>query len=124
MLNKVMIHGRFTTEPELRKTNSGKSVASFTIACDRNKESTDFIPCVAWEKTADLLAGYFGKGQEAIVSGRMTSRSYTDKECKHRTAYEVMVETVDFCGKKGDRMETPERPQVFTEEQDDGELPF
>lgn len=129
MLNKVELHGRLTGEPELRKTNTGKSVAGFTLAVDRDKENTDFIPCVAWEKRADHISDYFTKGQETVVTGRLTSRSYTDKEGKHRTAYEVAVESIDFCGRRSDTAETPEKPRyqtpVLTEiEGDDGELPF
>lgn len=129
MLNHITLHGRFTSTPEIRKTNTNKSVASFTLAVDRDKEHTDFINCVAWEKKADFVGGYFDKGQEAVVNGRLTSRQYKDKEGKNRTAFEVMVENIDFCGKKTDRAETPERPkyqeppfQDLTD--DDGELPF
>lgn len=127
MLNHITLHGRLTATPEIRKTNSNKSVASFTLAVDRDKEHTDFINCVAWEKKADFVGGYFDKGQEAVVTGRMTSRQYKDKEGKNRTAFEVMVENIDFCGKK-DRAETPEKPRyaepTFTDLTDDGELPF
>ena len=129
MLNHITLHGRFTSTPEIRKTNTNKSVASFTLAVDRDKEHTDFINCVAWEKKAEFVGGYFDKGQEAVVNGRLTSRQYKDKEGKNRTAFEVMVENIDFCGKKTDRAETPERPkyqeppfQDLTD--DDGELPF
>lgn len=128
MLNYITLHGRLTAEPEIRKTNTGKSVTLFTLAVDRDKEHTDFINCVAWEKKADFVGGYFDKGQEAVVSGRMTSRQYKDKDGKNRTAFEVMVENIDFCGKK-DRAETPEKPRYqeppFQElSGDDGELPF
>ena len=128
MLNHVTLHGRFTSTPEIRKTNTNKSVASFTLAVDRDKEHTDFINCVAWEKKAEFVGGYFDKGQEAVVNGRLTSRQYKDKEGKNRTAFEVMVENIDFCGKK-DRAETPEKPRYqeppFTDlSDDDGELPF
>ena len=129
MLNHITLHGRFTSTPEIRKTNTNKSVASFTLAVDRDKEHTDFINCVAWEKKADFVGGYFDKGQEAVVNGRLTSRQYKDKEGKNRTAFEVMVENIDFCGKKADRAETPEKPRYqeppFTDlSDDDGELPF
>lgn len=129
MLNHITIHGRFTSTPEIRKTNTNKSVASFTLAVDRDKEHTDFINCVAWEKKADFVGGYFDKGQEAVVNGRLTSRQYKDKEGKNRTAFEVMVKNIDFCGKKADRAETPEKPRYqeppFQDlSDDDGELPF
>ena len=129
MLNHITLHGRFTSTPEIRKTNTNKSVASFTLAVDRDKDHTDFINCVAWEKKADFVSGYFDKGQEAVVNGRLTSRQYKDKDGKNRTAFEVMVENIDFCGKKADRAETPEKPRYqeppFTDlSDDDGELPF
>lgn len=129
MLNKITIHGRLTADPELRKAGD-KSVASFTIACDRDfgEKKADFINCVAWEKKAEHISSYFGKGQEAIVNGRLQTRSYADKESgKQRTVYEIVVESIDFCGKKGDH-ETPERPKYQPTFEDlggdDGTLPF
>ena len=129
MTNKITIHGRLTADPELRKAGD-KSVASFTIACDRDfgEKKADFFNCVAWEKKAEHISSYFGKGQEAIVNGRLQTRSYADKESgKQRTVYEIVVESIDFCGKKGD-YETPERPKyqpTFEDLGDDGgELPF
>lgn len=129
MLNHVTLHGRLTAAPELRKTDSGKSVTTFTIAVDRDKEHTDFIPCVAWERRAEHISAYFDRGQEAVVSGRIGSRSYQDKDGKRRTAYEVTVESIDFCGKKSSTAETPEHPRYATPtlaeiSDDDGELPF
>lgn len=126
MLNKIQLHGRLTSAPDLRQTNSGKAVATFTLAVDRDKDSTDFIPCVAWEKRAENAHAYFGKGQEAVVCGRLTTRKYEAKDGTTRTAYEVVVETMDFCGK---RMEAPEKPisprPVFTDLPDDGgDLPL
>ena len=81
MLNKITIHGRLAADPELRKAGD-KSVASFTIACDRDfgEKKADFINCVAWEKKAEHISSYFGKGQEAIVNGRLQTRNYADKE--------------------------------------------
>ena len=128
MLNKIQLHGRLVAQPDLRQTNSGKTVATFTLAVDRDKDSTDFIPCVAWEKRAENAHAYFGKGQEAVVCGRLTTRKYEAKDGTTRTAYEVVVETMDFCGSK--RAETTERPKnppsssPFTDLGDDGDLPF
>ena len=134
MLNHITIHGRLTATPEIRKMDSGKAVCTFTLASDRDfskDKAADFINCVAWEKKAEFVSGYFDKGQEAVVSGRLQSRQYKDKEGKNRTAFEVVVENIDFCGKKTDRAETPEKPRyqeppykpTFTDT-DDGELPF
>ena len=132
MLNHIELQGRLTGAPELRKTNDGKSVATFTLAVDRDfskEKKADFVTCVAWEKKADFVSGYFDKGQEAVVAGRLQSRQYKDKEEKPRTAWEVMVENIYFSGKKVDRAETPERPKYqeppFTDlGGDDGTLPF
>lgn len=132
MLNQITIHGRLTKDPELRKTQAGKSVASFTVAVDRDyqkdgKKEADFIDCSAWEQKADFVKSYFTKGQEILVSGRLQSRKWKDKDGKDRISWEIQVERVDFCGSKGQAApaaaaapgeEYPEIPE------DDGDLPF
>ena len=128
-LNKICIHGRMTKFPELRKTNSGKSVCSFTLAVDRDSASdvTDFIPCVAFEKRAEFIAGHFSRGQEALVFGSLNIREYTDKNGVTRTVPEVMVAQVDFCGKRETEVRRPteEEKQTFHEIVDtEGDLPF
>ena len=129
MLNRFSAHGRLTGDPELRKTDSGKSVCKFTLAVDRDfskEKKADFFTCVAWEKRAEFIDSYFSKGQEAIVHGRIETRSFADKDGKNRTVYEVAVESIDFCGSKREMGETPETPKkpVFEELSDDTELPF
>ena len=121
MLNIVAISGRFTRDPELRRTATGKAVASFTLAVDRDGEGCDFIPCVAWEATAERVANYFYKGKMASVSGRLQQREYTDKEGRKRTAYEVVVGRIYFTDKKEES-----KPSVadFAVIDDDDELPF
>ena len=100
MLNQVIIMGRVTRDPELRQTGSGLTVASFSLACDRDykdqqgNRETDFINCVAWRGTAEYAAKYFPKGRMAIVAGRLQVRSYTDKEGSKRTAWEVIVGSI------------------------------
>lgn len=103
MLNNIVIQGRFTRDPEIRTTQTGTSVASFTLAVDRDfvdKESrerqTDFINCVAWRTTADFVKKYFQKGSMAIVTGRLQVRQYQDKDGNKRTATEVIVENIYF----------------------------
>lgn len=133
-LNKCFLHGRMTAVPEMRKTQSGKSVCTFTLAVDRDsaQQATDFINCVAWERRAEFVNNYFTKGQEALVVGSLNSRQYKDKEGNNRTAWEVIVDKVDFCGPKNaarDRSGEERRPDVstttFEELNDDpGELPF
>ena len=121
MLNNIAIAGRFTRDPELRRTATGKAVASFTLAVDRDGEGCDFIPCVAWEKTAEHISNYFYKGKMALVSGRLQQRDYTDKEGRKRTAYEVVVGRIYFTDKKEES-----KPSVadFAVIDDDDELPF
>ena len=121
MLNIVAISGRFTRDPELRRTATGKAVASFTLAVDRDGEGCDFIPCVAWEATAERVANYFYKGKMALVSGRLQQRDYTDKEGRKRTAYEVVVGRIYFTDKKE---ETKPSVADFAVIDDDDELPF
>ena len=90
MLNKIFIMGRLTRDPELRRTQSGTAVTSFTLAVDRDFKSqsgekeTDFIDVVAWRSTAEFAAKYFTKGRMAIVEGRLQIRPWTDKEGNSR----------------------------------------
>ena len=104
MLNHVTIMGRLVRDSELRRTNSGKAVTSFTIACDKpGKDSgASFIECVAWEKTAEFISKYFAKGSAIIVEGRLESRQYDTKDGQKRTVTEVVVAQAHFCEKKKD----------------------
>lgn len=101
-LNHVSIQGRFVSNPELRRTGTGKAVVSFTIANDKpgKDNGASFIPCVAWEKTADFINQYFIKGSPIVVEGRLDSRQYEDKNGQKRTVLEVVVSQAHFCGKK------------------------
>ena len=102
MLNKIVIIGRLTAEPELRHTANATPVASFTVAVERDfkgndgQKQTDFINCVAWRGTAEFVSKYFSKGSMAIVSGRLQIRSYQDRDGNNRTAAEVVAENVYF----------------------------
>lgn len=107
MLNHITIMGRFTRDPELRRTGSGTAVASFTLAVDRdfsgkdNKEKeVDFIDCVAWRNTGEFVSKYFRKGRMAVVSGRLQIRSWTDKDGNKRRTAEVVAENVYFADSK------------------------
>ena len=108
MLNKIIVMGRMVRNPELRRTNSGTAVASFTIACDRDFKSdggereADFIECVAWRNTAEFVSKYFTKGRMAVVSGRLQTRNWTDKEGNKRKATEIVAESVYFGDSKRD----------------------
>lgn len=103
MLNQIVIMGRLTRDPELRYTQSGTAVTSFTLAVDRdmrNKETgerqTDFIDCVAWRNTAEFAANYFSKGRMAVVEGRLQIRDWTDKDGNKRKSAEVLVGSLYF----------------------------
>ncbi len=134
MLNKSIIQGRLTSDVELKQTPSGKSVCSFAVATERNYSSeneriVDFIPCVAWGKTAEFICKYFPKGSKIIIEGFISSRKYTDKEGKNRTAIEVVTERAYFDGDK--KQESEEKPQIeqkqepeFEEINPEDELPF
>ena len=125
MQNIIFLHGRLTKDVELRYTNSNKAVGSFTIACDRpgKDKGADFIPCVAWEQTAQMLGKWFHKGSEIVISGRLQSRQYEDKSGSKRTAYEVVVSSVDFCGKREDSVNVS-APSFEELDDGDGDLPF
>lgn len=103
MLNKVIIMGRLTQDPELRSTPSGTSVLQFTVAVDRNykqgeEKQTDFISCVAWKQTAEFISKHFGKGRMIAIEGRLQSRTYDDKNGSKHYITEVIVENVSFTG--------------------------
>nr|DAU75739.1 MAG TPA: Single strand binding protein [Caudoviricetes sp.] len=99
MLNHIDIMGRLTRDPELRRTQSGTAVASFTLAVSRDfsdKDKADFIDVVAWKSTAEFISKYFSKGRTAVVSGRLQMRDWTDKEGNKRRSAEVIAENVYF----------------------------
>lgn len=105
MLNKVILMGRLTGDPELKTTPSGASVTSFSLAVERDYKSgderkTDFITVVAWRNTAEFICRYFQKGRLMAVEGRIETRKYTDKQGNNRTAFEVVADKVFFCGDK------------------------
>jgi single-strand DNA-binding protein len=149
MLNKIILMGRLTREPELRTTQSGVSVATFTLAVERDfqrgeERQTDFIDIVAWRGTADFVHKYFRKGQLVAVTGRLQSRKWEDKEGNKRVSFEVVTEEVHFAERKQDSYGGPpasaspqpkqqddappfriDAPATFAElDDDDGELPF
>lgn len=101
MLNHIVIMGRLTRDPELRRTNSGTAVASFTLAVDRDfgpkdEKETDFIECVAWKNTAEFVSKHFSKGRMAVVAGRLQIRKWNDKDGNKRSTAEVVADNVYF----------------------------
>lgn len=140
MLNKIFIMGRLTRDPELRTTNSGTSVASFSLAVDRNykgadgEKETDFIDCVAWRQTGEFAAKYFAKGRMVVVEGRLQIRPWTDKEGNNRRSAEVIVDNMYFGDSKRDGDTGGARPASGPvnvsandwqeADEDEGDLPF
>lgn len=129
MLNKAILMGRLTRDPELRHTASNTPVTSFTIACDRRKDGCDFIDIVAWNNTAEFVSKYFHKGSSIIVSGRIATRKYEAKDGTNRTAVEVVADEVFFAERKnsGESAASPVSapiPSGFEEIADSDELPF
>lgn len=151
MLNHIVIMGRLTRDPDVRRTPNGTSVTSFSLAVDRDfgsrdgEKATDFIDCVAWRNTADFVGKYFTKGRMAIVSGRLQIRDWTDKDGNKRRSAEVVADNVYFGDSKKDResgsgeyfspsyenqyasegYNTPVTGSNFAElDGDDGDLPF
>lgn len=144
MLNHIVLMGRLTRDPELRKTASGVSCASFNIAVDRDfkteggEKETDFIDVVAWRNTAEFVSKHFTKGRMAVVSGRLQIRTWTDKEGNKRRSAEVVADNVYFGDSKMDESgnggnysaptfsaPSPAPVQDFGIMEDDGEeIPF
>lgn len=131
MLNKAIVIGRMTADPELKQTNSGKSVSSFRIAVNRqrDREKVDFLDVVTWGKTAEFVNQWFSKGEPIGVDGRIETRSYEDKNGNKRTAVEIVAEAVFFVGSKstGKAEEKPAESEQggFEEvEGDPNDLPF
>ena len=145
MLNKVFIMGRLARDPELRRTQTGLSVASFTLAVDRDykdkasgERGVDWIECTAWRQTADIVCKYFIKGRMAVVEGRLQISDWTDKDGIKRRKAEVVVDQIYFgdskpAGQSSAPAQSYTPPpgygappaQEYTElNDDDGELPF
>lgn len=106
MLNNVVLMGRLTADPELKQTQNGVAVLSFSLAVDRDytqqgqERQADFINIVAWRQTAEFICKYFAKGQMIALKGSIQTRSYEDRQGNKRTAFEVVADKVYFCGSK------------------------
>lgn len=131
MLNTITVMGRLTRDPELRVTQTQKSVASFTVACERDyaaageQKETDFIDCSAFGKTADFVHQYFTKGQMVIVQGRLQLRSWLDKDNQKHNRSEIVADRVWF-GESKKKDAEPDAGANFAKEiaEADGDLPF
>ena len=127
MLNHITIQGRICNDIELRRTGNGVAVASFTVAVDRDfkndggEKETDFIDCVAWRQTGEFIQKFFAKGRMIVVSGRLQSRTWEDKDGKKRKTFEVKVDNAYFGASKSPS--SPAQDFKPIEEADEG-LPF
>lgn len=135
--NKVIVIGRLTADPELKMTQSGLAVTSFSVAVDRRfaKESdevkSDFFTVVCWRKTAEFVCNYFSKGKEILVEGELQNRSYTANDGSKRTVTEIVAGNVNFTGSKGESPSKPTQNPIggtpgrnFEEVAEDDDLPF
>jgi len=134
-MNVIAISGNLTAEPELKTTQNGLSVCSFTVAVKRphTKDKTDFIDCVAWKEKAEFLTRYFRKGSRVEVAGHIETRIYGQEGAK-RKATELICEDISFGGKKEDGNESQDAPAPsyssapsegnFEEISGDDDLPF
>ena len=119
MLNKIFLMGRLTRDPELRRTQTGTPVASFSLAVDRDFKSqsgekeTDFIDVVAWRNSAEFVSRYFTKGRMAVVSGRLQIRGWTDKDGSKRRTAEVNADHVYFGDSKKELQNDPSAPASY-----------
>lgn len=146
MLNSISIMGRLASDPQLRRTGSGKAVTSFSVACERDfadkqtgKKEVDFIECVAWGSTAEVVEKHFPKGRMISLTGRLQIRDWTDKNGQKRRTAEILVGSVYFCGDSKNGAQSRQEPdagythQYATQEPatdfgildgDDDQLPF
>ena len=140
MLNVVAIIGRLAASPELKTTNSGKSVCSFRIANDSGykdasgQSQTNWLDVTAWGKTAEFVCKYFPKGALIAIDGRLQTRQYQDKNGQNRTATEIVAQNVNFCGSKESTSPAPQNAAQRTQSEpdtdyaliddDEGDLPF
>lgn len=135
MLNHIVIMGRLTRDPELRRTGNGTAVAGFTVAVDRDfpnkstgEREADFIDCVAWRSTGEFVSRYFRKGSMAVVAGRLQIRVWTDKDGNKRKTAEILADNVYFGESRRDgtsqaaMQSTAEDYQMLMD--DDAQLPF
>ena len=121
MFNLVVLTGRLTADPELKKTQNGNSVTSFSIAVNRRfnrsaeEQQTDFINIVVWGQSAEFVSKYFKKGSMIGIEGRIQTRKYTDKNGNNRTAFEVVANNVQFVESKRDSVSSDsEEPASFS----------
>ena len=130
MLNKAILVGRLTKNPEIRSTASGISVCNFTVAVPRKyvkqgeERQSDFINCVAFGKTADFIGKFFNKGNLISIDGSIQTRTWDDAEGKRHWVTEVIVDDAGFVESKKDAEVAATMPEGFNEDEADSDLPF
>ncbi len=131
-INKTIVQGRLTRDVEIRHTQSGKAVASFTVAWSETYNGSEnklFLPCVCWDKNGEFIGNHFRKGQEIVVEGRLGTRTWTDRDGGKRESVEMTVDRAHFCGPKEGSAKPAAAPvnvsaDDYRELEDDGPLPF
>lgn len=124
-MNRVVLMGRLTGDPQLRYTNSNKPVCSFSIAVNKRingENSADFINCVAWNTTAEFITKYFNKGQQIAITGRLQNRSYEDDKGQKKYLIEVVIEETEFIGNKQEEKPSNNYDDIQIDLNDD--MPF
>lgn len=133
MVNKMILQGRMCGDAEMRSTQNGTPVCSFRVAWNekvKERETKLFLPCVAWQSTAELVSKYFSKGKEIVVEGKLATREYEDRDGNKRSVTEMTVERVHFCGSKQDSGQSggqsygTGKAQFVEVDEDDSDLPF
>lgn len=133
-LNKVLLCGRLTADTELKKTQSGRSVVSFTLAVNRprtkdtkdGEKTADFLTCVAWDGTAEFISRYFGKGDSLFVSAKVRTRNYKDRDGRTVYVTEFYIDEAQFVDAKSRAGEAPqiEVPNIYDNDDGGDDLPF
>lgn len=135
MLNTVILMGRLAQEPEMKTTTNGKSYLKFTIAVSQDKVSSDgerkvnFIDCLAWEKSAELICNYFSKGDLIIIEGRIETGTYKDKQGNDKKSFVVVVKSINFTSSKNNsntkkRIDEKNKEENQVNLLDNQDLPF
>ena len=132
MLNMMCLHGRLVRDPELRRTQSGKAVTSFTVAWSEKygeSETQLFLDCTVWNATAEMMERNFRKGDPILVEGRLQTRKWQDKDGNNRSTTEMLVSRVHFVGQKRDAGQNPDAAPTYPTELepldgDDADIPF
>ena len=120
-MNRVILTGRLTKDPEIRFTQQQKAIANIGIAVDRWKEGVDFFNCTAFDKTAEFMEKYWKKGMKALICGKLHNESWTDKNGSKRAETRIIIDEIEFCEKKGEAQATEWAPVPAG---NDEELPF